>query len=177
MVQTATVIIEKEEVRGPFKSKKTGKDFHVKAFVDSNGIDYQTFDTAMKIPFNVPVDMIFNATTNERNNKTYTQRMITAHKLADASSPPPKEVKPEPSFSKAPWETQTKQQLATQHIPVTTRDISMEVSGLLQSLISTGHFTPGVGESEIAFENLEGALRGALKLKHRVVSDLQSGPL
>jgi hypothetical protein len=53
---------------------------------------------------------------------------------------------------------------------VTTKDISMEVSGLLQALISTGHFT---GQDGISNTALAGALRLVLRLKRDVAAELE----
>jgi hypothetical protein len=177
MVQTATVIMERKETK-VLKNKAKGTEFTKRIIIDANGIEYDEKD--LQIPLGKPVLIAYETTINKSGDREYENRFIKKFHLVEESktpSTPPK--KPEgllaTSSTKVPWESTAKVPLHTQHIPVTNRDISMEVSGLLQSLISTGHFTLGVGESEIALENLESALRDALKLKHNVVSDLQAG--
>jgi hypothetical protein len=90
--------------------------------------------------------------------------------LVDSSDSEVKESKTSSPFkSESTTTTSTKTSPTVVKSTTTSKDISMEVSGLLQALVSTGAYNTGNGLSQ----TLELDIRTLLALKRRVASELE----
>ncbi len=100
----------------------------------------------------VKAGSVLNAQT--KNNKETELTKVTLNSIKSTTATP-----------------MTAQKLYNQQTGTTSKDISMEVSGLLQALIGTGKYTTDKGATQ--FDALDNALREVLNLKRTVAQELE----
>lgn len=174
MSENITGVIEKLEVQGPFEGKNGKPDYDRHLFTISGVKLTKLANIGIEPEFQEGdnVHAFFKQTVNGKFTNNYIIKLEKSTGYAKQSSSKKVNKDDTPPF-KVESTSATVNTIKTQvNAPVTSKDISMEVSGLLQALIHTGHFTVNETNS-LDVEKITKALSEALRLKRKVAKELE----
>jgi hypothetical protein len=160
MSDNAFGLIEKIEVQGPFEGKNGKPDFDRLTFTVGGKKYTKLTNVGVGTELNEGdnVHVFFNSTQNGKFTNNNIIKIELSDKQASSTGSSTATKKSTASTASASRTT------TTASSQTTTKDISMEVSGLLQALIHSG----GVRDT------LEDELRQVLQLKRRVAQELEA---
>ncbi len=155
-------LVEDIEVKGPFSNKKTGSEFDAHILKTKNGefTQYVTKDKTPSVAKGDEVEIFYDESKGFKGTFNKVVKLIKLE--ASVKSKPidkPKTVTAQASVGHKATTEQKPHALNT----LPSKDISMEVSGLLQALLTRG----------VPQEELEIALREVLNLKRRIAQELE----
>lgn len=152
-------VVEKIEVQGPFEGKNGKPDFDRLTFTVAGQkfTKLTNVGTGTEINEGDNVHVFFSQTQNGRFTNNNIIKIQHSDKAASTGGASKSSAK---SYS-APKASSSNQSTSGQ---TSSKDISMEVSGILQALINSGGMR----------DTLESELREALQLKRRVAQELEA---
>ena len=186
MEQLDNVKVEDVSVRGPYQNQKTGEDYYA-VNVKAGGVDLVKFQDSSEPPVNKGdvVTIVYKTSKNKTTGKASNQiqsikQGVNATKQVaktfdtEVNNTPV----PQPKTSlgagiksfKSTVEAAVPQ--ASGHV---SKDTSMEVSGILQALLSTGQYNRSNAQGQTFIEEklLDQHLRRALRLKRSIANELE----
>ncbi len=170
---TTTIELQDVQINGPFTGKKG--TFFVHNLISEKGIKFGVFRNSNEQIESVgdTVHIAYESTTKQVGDRTFTNNTAKKVELQNSEVPFNTVTTSEPTALKT---TTTNPKLKTKGVGTATliglpnKDISMEVSGLLQALINSGSYDLQSTEGR---NTLEAELRLALNLKRKIASELE----
>lgn len=142
------------------------------------------FDTDVVASVGDLVNIAYEETTTESNGKKYTNNKIHKVEVLEAGTPEIGNEAPVSTSTTKRVEAQKVTQKGTTATILPSKDISMEVSGILQALIQTGQYNRSVKKTTIDggvtdrtyldSKLLDNHLRRALNIKRTVSAELEA---
>lgn len=168
MAQLKTIVVESIEIKGPYKNKY-GESFM--QILKDKETSYSKF-TKTAAPLASQGESLQVLFEIEDKGKYKNNKIIEVSKTS-LNNDVPFETKSSLKKEIKKIVNEDKPVLKALANTTTSKDISMEVSGLLQALVSTGHYT-NPNDGSLNLYTLELALDLALKIKRKAASDLEN---